>query len=108
MLKVNRVVNFALEVNRLIDQGYDIPFENVKTACENKKILNVLTEHFPNFDLELLDIKEGDRSELLDKLWDKAMIGRERKYWYVENKGLPLLIGYSLGIVNDLVREYDI
>jgi len=108
MLKVNKVVTFALEVNRLIDQGYDMPFEKVKIACEDKTILDELDDHFPDFDLEILDMKKGDRSEFLDKLWDKAMVGRERKYWYVENKGLPLLIGYSLGIANDLVRGHDI
>lgn len=108
MLKVNIVIFFALEVNRLIDQGYDMPFEKVKIGCEDKTILDELKEHFPDFDLEILNMKKGDRSELLDKLWDKAMVGRERKYMYVENKGLPLLIGYSLSIVNDLVRGHDI
>jgi len=108
MVKITDYTLIASQVNSLIDQGFSMPYSEVKYHCENKTIFDELEKRFPDeLDLSLYSpgYKEKEKEEMLEKLQDIALVGRERRYWGVTNEGLNLLLGYLIGSIQHLASD---
>jgi len=111
MVEIAMLTDLIFELNALIDQGLSIPLKEVKSLCEEKRIIEELERKFPfketGLDLSLL--KRGTREELDEIFYDMAIAIDERKKFGVENNGLCLLIAYAQEqIQRELVKYYKV
>jgi len=111
MVKVNLLVGLIFGLNALIDRGLSIPLKEVKSLCEEKKMVEALKQKFPfkKTGLDLSSLKPGTREELDEIFCDMAIKIDERKKFGVENNGLCLLIAYvQEQIQRELVKYYKV
>ena len=111
MVKINLLAGLIFGLNALIDRGLSIPLKEVKSLCEEKRMIEALKQKFPfkktGLDLSLL--KRGTREELDEIFCDMAITIDERKKFGVENNGLCLLIAYvQEQIQRELVKYYKV
>lgn len=111
MVKIDLLVGLTFGLNALIDRGLSIPLKEVRSLCEEKRIVEALERKFP-FEKTGLDLslpEHGTREELDEIFHDMAITINERKKFGIENNGLCLLIAYvQKQILRELVKYYKI
>lgn len=111
MVKIDVLTYLTFQLNALIDRGLSIPLKEVKSLCEEKRVIEELERKFSfretRLDLSLL--KRGTREELNEIFYEMAIIVNERRKFGVENNGLCLLIAYAQKqIQQELVKYYKV
>jgi len=111
MVKIDLLVSLTFGLNALIDRGLSIPLKDVKSLCEEKRIVEALERKFPSEETGLgLSLPEHGTKEELDEIFhDMAITINERKKFGIENNGLCLLIAYvQKQILRELVKYYKV
>ena len=111
MVRIDFLAGLIFGLNALIDRGLSIPLKEVKSLCEEKRIMEALEQKFPfeGTDLDLSLPEHGTREELDEIFYDMAITINERKKFAIENNGLCLLIAYAQEqILRELVKYYKI
>jgi len=110
MVKIDLLAGLIFGLNALIDRGLSIPLKEVKSLCEEKRIMEALERKFPFKETGLdLSLPEHRTRELDEIFYDMAITIDERKKFGIENNGLCLLIAYvQEQILQELVKYYKI
>ena len=111
MVKIDFLAGLIFGLNALIDRGLSIPLKEVKSLCEEKRIMEALERKFPlkETGLDLSLPEHGTREELDEIFYDMATTINERKKFGIENNGLCLLIAYvQKQILRELAKYYKI
>nr|WP_320116498.1 hypothetical protein [uncultured Desulfuromonas sp.] len=107
-IKLTHLSHLLLEINAVIDTGkYDhISIEDVHREIENGTILRFIAkEAYKDIDLSLL-LDRGDDELNFERHYVRHLqsiyggyAGQERRKWGVENKGLCLLVAWTMEII---------
>jgi hypothetical protein len=106
MVKFNLLTYLTFELNRLLDGGRNMPMEEARKLCEEKRIFEALESKFPfketGLDLSLLLPEK--RKELTEVFYDMAIATSGPDFGLTKN-GLCLLIAFAQEQIQRQARE---
>ncbi|WP_026478151.1 hypothetical protein [Alkaliphilus transvaalensis] len=110
MKKSTTVIHFINDISFLIDKGTCYSIDEVNEHLEKKDVIDWLEAEFPfgsdnGIDFSMFGVAERKfLHDELESFWS-AYVGQENRKWGIENNGLCILIGWSLGILQDIIRD---
>lgn len=112
MKKSTTIIEFINDINFLLDKGITYSVEEVDNHIENKNVIDWLEEEFQfgtENGLDFSPFREAERKFLHSELesWYIGYAGQEGCKWGIENNGLCILIGWSLGILREVTKDKD-
>lgn len=101
------LISFGYQMAGALDAGKfgSISYQEAKDHIDNGTIFSLLQERIGDVvDLSLWTLG-GSQEKLLAALQDRSAVGRDRRYYSVENDGLCLLSAYAFSAINYITRE---
>lgn len=112
MRKSTTAIAFINEINFLLDKGVIYSVDEINKHIKDKDIIDWLEREFPfgtENGLDFSIFKDNERKFLHDELesWWGGYAGQEKRKWGIENNGLCILIGWTIGILREETMDKD-